>query len=155
MAQFHTEWTAPEFEYREKSVSWYWTSIICAAAVIAFAIWERNFLFGIFTIIAEMLFIAWGNEMPADANLTLTERDFSINDAKHYQTKLFESFSINEQNEDWDELFFTFKTKLRTPLRVLLPKEKVEEVRANLRPILREIEFEPSLLDSLEKIIGF
>ena len=37
----------------------------------------------------------------------------------------------------------------------MVPKAKIEEVRKNLKPILREVEFEPSLLDSLEKIIGF
>ena len=65
MASFEITWEAPEFEYRPKSVSWYWISIIIAAAIIAFAIWERNFLFGIFIVIAEILFIAWGNETPA------------------------------------------------------------------------------------------
>ena len=77
MAQFHTEWSAPEFEYRPKSVSWYWISIICAAAIIAFAIWEQNFLFGIFVVIAEILLIAWGNEMPATVSITLTESELS------------------------------------------------------------------------------
>ena len=37
----------------------------------------------------------------------------------------------------------------------MVPKAKAEEVRKNLKLILREVEFEPSLLDSLEKIIGF
>ena len=155
MAQFHTEWSAPEFEYRPKGVSWYWISIICAAAIIAFAIWEQNFLFGIFVVIAEILLIAWGNEIPATVNMTLTENDLSIGAAKHYETKLFENFSVDEQNDDWAELFFTFKTKLRTPLKVMIPKAKIDEVRENLQTIMHEIEFEPSLLDSLEKIIGF
>lgn len=152
---FETTWEAPEFEYRPKSISWYWLSIIISAAIIAFAIWERNFLFGIFIVIAEVLFIAWGNETPATVHFILTENDLAIGEAKHYQVKLFESFSVNELNDDWTELFFTFKTKLRTPLKVILPKIKIEEVRKNLKPVLREVEFEPSLLDSLEKIIGF
>lgn len=155
MAQFHTEWSAPEFEYRPKSVSWYWISIICAAAIIAFAIWEQNFLFGIFVVIAEILLIAWGNEMPATVSITLTESELSIGNAKHYQVRLFESFSVDEQNDDWAELFLTLKTKLRTPVKVMVPKAKTDEVRENLQTIMPEIEFEPSLLDSLEKIIGF
>ena len=155
MALFKINWEAPEFEYRPKSVSWYWMSIIAAAAIIAFAIWERNFLFGIFIVIAEVLFIAWGNEVPGTVNFVLTENELSIGDAKHYQVKLFENFSVNDPGDDWTELFFIFKTKLRTPLKIMVPKAKLEEIRKNLKPILREVEFEPSLLDSLEKIIGF
>ena len=155
MATFETNWEAPEFEYRPKSISWYWMSIIVAAAIIAFAIWERNFLFGIFIVIAEVLFIAWGNEMPATVKFILTETDLSVGETKNYQVNLFENFSANDLGEDWTELFFTFKTKLRTPLKIMAPKAKLEEIRKNLKPILREVEFEPSLLDSLEKIIGF
>ncbi len=155
MAHFRTEWTSPEFEYRPKSVSWYWISIICAAAIIAFSIWERNFLFGVFVVIAEVLLIAWGNEIPATIELTLTDNDLSIADAKHYQLNLFESFSMNDQNGEWTELFFLFKAKLRAPLKVLLPQERSDEIRENLKTVLRETDFEPSLIDSLEKIIGF
>ena len=64
MALFETTWKAPEFQYRSKGVSWYWMSIIIAVAIIAFAIWEHNFLFGIFIVIAEILLITWGNEAP-------------------------------------------------------------------------------------------
>jgi hypothetical protein len=155
MASFEISWQAPEFEYRPKSVSWYWISIIISAAIIAFAIWQRNFLFGIFIVIAEVLLIAWGNEMPITMDFVLTENELSIGEAKRYQIKLFENFSVNDLGDDWTELCFIFKTKLRTPLKVLLPKEKIEEARKDLKPILREVEFEPSLLDSLEKIIGF
>lgn len=148
-------WQAPEYEDRPKSVSWYWLSIIIAAAIIAFAIWERNFLFGIFIVLAEILFIAWGNETPANITFTLTENELLIGEGKRYQVKLFENYSANDLNDDWTELFLTFKSKLRTPLKIMVPKAKLEEIRKNLKPILREVEFEPTLLDSLEKIIGF
>jgi hypothetical protein len=155
MASFEITWQAPEFEYRPKSVSWYWMSIIVSAAIIAFAIWQRNFLFGVFVVIAEILFIAWGNEAPAVLTFVLTENDLAVGDTKQYRIDLFENFSVNELDDDWTQLFFTFKTKLRTPLKIILPRAKVEEVQKNLKPILREVKFEPSLLDSLEKIIGF
>ncbi len=155
MASSETTWQAPEFEYRPKSVSWYWISIIVSASIIAFSIWERNFLFGIFIVIAEILLIAWGNETPTILDFSLTEHDLLIGAEKHHQIKLFENFSVNDLNDDWIELFFTFKTKIRAPLKILAPKEKTDDIRQCLKPVLREVEFEPSLLDSLEKIIGF
>lgn len=155
MVQFETRWQAPEFEYHPKGVSWYWISIIVAAAIIAFAIWERDFLFGVFILIAEVLFIAWGNEMPPTVNFVLTEKNLDIDDAKRHPIGLFENFSVNELDDDWVELFFAPKAKLRTPVKIMVPKIKLEEIRKNLQPILREVNFEPSLLDALEKIIGF
>lgn len=64
MTSFEIKWQAPEYEYREKTVSWYWISIVVAALVIAFSVWQKNFLFGFFIVIAEMLFIVWGNRTP-------------------------------------------------------------------------------------------
>ncbi len=66
MATFEINWEAPEFEYREKDVSWYWISIIAAAAIIAFSVWQRNFLFGFFIVIAEMLVIDGAGEFGPD-----------------------------------------------------------------------------------------
>ena len=105
----------------------------------------RDFLFGIFIVIAEVLFIAWGNATPATVNFTLTENKLAIGIAKHYQIKLFENFSVNKLDDNLTEISLTFRTKLRTPLTVLLPSVKLEEARKDLKPLLREVEFEPSL----------
>jgi hypothetical protein len=80
MASFEINWQAPEFEYRPKSISWYWTSI-----------WDRNFLFGVFIVIAEVLLIAWGNDAPPTVNFVLTDSNLSIGETKDYQVKLFEN----------------------------------------------------------------
>ena len=155
MPSFEINWEAPEFQYREKEVSWYWISIIVAAAIIAFAIWERNFLFGVFIVIAEILFISWGNEEPRVVLFKLTEHELSIGETKNYQLDLMESFSTNELTEEWTELVFSFKSKFKTPIMMIAPKTTLDDIRKNLKPLLREVPYEPSLIDSLEKIIGF
>ena len=83
MAKFETTWEAPEFEYREKEVSWYWISIIAAALIIAFSVWQKDFLFGFFIVIAEMLFIVWGNKAPRTLTFTLTDTELNIGDTSH------------------------------------------------------------------------
>ena len=95
MAKFETTWQAPEFEYREKEVSWYWISIIAAALIIAFSVWEKDFLFGLFIVIAEMLFIVWGNKVPAVVPFTLTDTEITIGGYKSYLMKEFESWSAD------------------------------------------------------------
>lgn len=155
MPPFEIIWEAPEFQYREKEVSWYWISIIIAAAIVAFAIWQHNFLFGIFIVIAEVLLIAWGNEEPRIISFKLTDRELFIGEKKDYRLDLMENFSVNELSDEWAELVFSFRAKLKPPIMLIAPQSVAEEVRKNLKPLLREIPYEPSIIDSLEKIIGF
>ena len=155
MSSFSINWTAPEFEPRDKDISWYWISIILASVIIAFAVWERNFLFGLFIVIAEILFVLWGDRIPREINFELTEKDFSIGGRKVYPLGQFESWSAEHLDDEWAEIIFSFKAKLRTPLKVIAPAAIVEEVRKNFKPILRETEYQPTLLDALEKLIRF
>ncbi|MGC9598809.1 MAG: hypothetical protein ABSE18_00260 [Minisyncoccia bacterium] len=155
MASFEMKWEAPEYEYREKGVSWYWISIIIAAVIIAFSVWERNFLFGLFVVIAEMLFIVWGNRAPRTVRFALTENGVAIEGGKSHSLKDFESVSATAANDGWVELTFTFRAKLKTPLKIFLPEARLTEFRNNMKLILREVPHEPTLLDSIEKLVGF
>ena len=155
MARFETIWDAPEFEYREKEVSWYWISIIIAALVIAFSVWEKNFLFGFFIVIAEVLFIVWGNKVPKTVTFTVTDAMIDIGGYRSYAMKEFESWSADAYDGEWADVAFYFRSRIRTPLTVMVPKEKLDEFRANMKTVLKEIEHEPTLIDSIEKFLRF
>lgn len=155
MALFTIEWSAPEFEYHEKGVSWYWVTIIIAALIIAFSVWERNFLFGFFIVIAEILVIAWGNQQPRMVSFALNDNELSIGEEKTHSLKEFESWSTEEAGEGLVELMFNFRAKFRTPLKILAPQEKSEEIRKNLKPILKEVEHQSTLIDAIEKLMRF
>jgi len=115
MEKFEITWDAPEFEYREKEVSWYWLSIIAAALIIAFAVWDKDFLFGFFVVVAEILFIVWGNRVPHVITFTLTDSEIDIGGYKSYLLKEFESWSVDSTGEEWAEIFFSFNHTLRHP----------------------------------------
>jgi hypothetical protein len=155
MAKFEITWEAPEFEYREKEVSWYWLSIIAAALIIAFAAWQKDFLFGFFIVIAEMLFIVWGNRVPQMITFTLTDSDIHIGGYKTYSMKEFESWSADSDGVEWADIMLHFRSRLHPPLAVIVPEEKMTELRANLKTVLAEIEYQPTLIDSIEKFLRF
>lgn len=155
MAQFEITWEAPEFEYREKDVSWYWISIIVAALIIAFSVWERNFLFGFFIVIAEILVIAWGNKEPRMVQFKLDESGIEVGQHKSHSLKEFESWSTEPMNDGYVELMFNFRAKLKVPLKMLAPEEKLEDIRKNLKLLLREVEHQSTLIDAIEKLLGF
>jgi hypothetical protein len=155
MPKFQITWDAPEFEYREKQVSWYWLSIIFAALIIAFSVWERDFLFGFFIVVAEILFIVWGSRVPHIVNFILTDNEIDIGGYKSHLLKEFESWSVNTNGEEWADIAFYFRSRLRTPLAIIVPEEKLAEIRADLKTILKEVEHDPTMIDSIEKFLRF
>jgi hypothetical protein len=156
MAEFEIQWEAPEYEYREKSVSWYWTSIIIAALVIAFSVWQKNFLFGFFVVVAEMLFIVWGSKVPRTVTFSITETGIAIEaERKFHAFKDFESVSVDPLDDEWAEVAFTFRAKLKTPFKVMFPRARLGELRDAMKAVLKEIPYEPTLLDSIEKLLRF
>jgi hypothetical protein len=155
MAKFEITWQAPEFEYREKEVSWYWISIIVAALIIAFSVWQKDFLFGFFIVIAEILFIVWGNKVPKVILFRLTDTDLDIGGYKSHSLKEFESWSAQSDGVEWSDVIFYFRARLRTPLFVMVPDEKMPELRDSLKLVLKEIEHDPALVDSIEKFLHF
>lgn len=154
MAGFQIDWQAPEYEFREKGVSWYWISIIVAAVIVAFSVWQRNFLFGVFIVIAEILFLVWGSHMPRIVSFSLTETALSV-PGKIHLLKEFEAMSIDDLGNGWTELILYTRARLRTPLKVLLPENRTDELRKALAPTLREVPYEPTLLDAIEKLLRF
>jgi hypothetical protein len=155
MANFQLVWDAPEFEYREKGISWYWVSIIVAACIVAFSVWFQNFLFGFFIVVAEVLFIVWGNREPRVIEFAMDQEGISIDNRKFHGIKEFESWSADAATDDLTEIYLYFRSRVRPALKVLIPTEKLDEFRANVKTVLKETEHEPSLLDSIEKLLRF
>ena len=157
MEKRELQWEAPEFDYRDREISWYWISIIIAAVMIAFAVWQKNFLFGIFIIIAEVLVIIWGNNAPRLITFIFNEKGVGIKNGKFYPFAELETFSIDRAPEDemWDEIIFHFHDRFKLPMKIKFPKRHIEAVQKDMKEILKEIDYEPTFFDSLEKLIGF
>jgi hypothetical protein len=156
MAQFEIKWRAPEFEYRPKTVSWYWISIIVAAVIVGMAVWQKNFLFGFLVIVAEILVLVWANREPPLVEFTLNEKGVDIGGNKFHAWDEIENFSIDDYLEtEWPNLYFQFRARLKTPLKTKLPKERMAEIQKTLQTILPQTKHDRSALETLEEFIGF
>ena len=82
MEKIVIEWKAPEFEYREKDVSWYWLSIIAAVVILGAAVWQKNFLFAVFVVIAEILMLVWAGRKPREITFSLNEKGLTMSGNK-------------------------------------------------------------------------
>lgn len=156
MSEFDLTWEAPEFEFEEKTVSWYWITIIAAVLILAMAIWQKNFLFGVFVVIAEILVIVWANRKPDMVVFFMNEKQLTIGEQKSYPYSEIYGFAIEEEGEgEWATLVLEFNKKLRPVARISIPKVKLPEIKKILSNFVDEIEIEKSLVDSFQKFLGF
>jgi len=157
MASSQITWQAPEFEYRPKDSSWYWMTIIVMAIFVGAAVWQKNFIFGFFLVLAEILILAWGMRKPHLVDFSLNKDHFVIGEGHRIlNIKDIAGFSLEPtEDSDWVELKFASPHKFRSTLKVLAPATKMDIIRETLGSLLPETEPEHSLLDDLQRFIGF
>jgi|SRR3989344_6544 len=155
MDKFEVIWQAPEFEYRAKETGWYWKSVFIAVAILAVAVWQRNFLFGFFVVVAEMLLIVWGERQPRQIDFKINEVGLRVGENTFYPYPQLEYFSVIPREGEWNEIGFHRKGRLQPLLKVQVPKNKTGELQEKLELILTHVEHEESLIDTFERFMGF
>lgn len=156
MRPFSIEWHAPEFSYREKDVSWYWISATIAIILLSVSVWQKNFLFAVFIVIAEILILVWAGQKPRTIEFKLDEIGLTIDGKKFYPYSSIAAFSIDENaSGEWRELAFRFGHGMRPFLKVFVPSERSEEIEKTLITVIQKTDFEDSFLDILQRLIGF
>lgn len=157
MPQGELRWRADEFEYREKSSSWYWASIGIAVAALAFAAWQRNFLFGFFVVIAEILILVWAGKEPQTKEFQMSEKGLEIMGHKLYPWNNLDAFSVDEEESRFPYLTFKFKKKIHLTLRVGVPREPGARgnIIAYAETYVPRVERARSPLDDLENFLKF
>jgi len=155
MAAFEIKWQAPEFEYRPKGVSWYWTSIIVSIIILTIAVWQKDFLFGFFIVVAETLVLVWSTREPRMVDFSLTDNGLWVGQGNVRTYAEMESFSIESEEVDWPNLIIQFRKRLKTPLKIKVPRRQKAEIQKVLKTVLPEVDYETPLLDNLQEFIGF
>lgn len=148
-------WQAAEFKYQYKDVSWYWLTIIAAGILFLVSLWQENFLFAIFIVIAEATLLFWAKEMPKVIQFKLDKKGIQLGKIKSYQYEDLKGFHIREKEEGASELIFKTRNKLHPYLKILVVNKDIPDIKEFLKKRLEEIEYEESLSDGLAEKIGF
>jgi len=153
------EWKAPEFEYEPKSVSWYWMSLIVSIILISIALWQKNFLFVIFIIIAELILIYFSNQFPKIWDFKIDDNGISISKedimAKIIPFADMLGFDIHPAGENYKELVLHTKLKLSPYFKIFISDVDEKVIEEKLSKVVSREEISPSVVDTLEKIIRF
>ncbi len=144
-------WQAPEYERAERGAGWYLWSIVAAVVLVFIALWQKNILFGLFIILAEGVLLLMGREKAPLRLYHLDESGLSMDDKqiRAYPQMLY--FAFFEFGDRYVELIIRPTEKFHFYTRVLLPKERVEEVRAFLDPRVHAFEYKPTMADIMAR----
>ena len=150
-------WSAPEFHYYQKDVSWYWLVLLITVIIVGFALWQGNFLFAVFIIMASVLTLIWGKRTPKTIDFILSGRGLDIGGKKLYTYDSFNGFAIipNDDEPELSELIFKTKKQVNPWLRVIIATQRADDVKNLLSKFIPEIEYQESLSDRISKFLRF
>ncbi|HTY40082.1 MAG TPA: hypothetical protein VMC43_03270 [Candidatus Paceibacterota bacterium] len=152
----HISWEAPEFDYHEKSMRWLWVSMLGALIILGFAVWQKDFLFGFFIVVAEVLVLSWSIQSPRRVTFTLDEHGLSIGEHGFYALNDLESFSVDSISVNGLRTFAIHThRRFRLPIHVKVPDVHTDEIRAAFNTLLPENPWEETFIDSLERFFHF
>ncbi|MCS6789129.1 MAG: hypothetical protein NZ484_00995 [Patescibacteria group bacterium] len=155
--EYEIEWEALEYEYYPKNILWFWSSIFIAIIILIIAIWQKNFLFAIFIIIAEVLILIWGNHTPRILKFKINKDGIYIDQYTLYNFEEISNFSTTSSLMDELTIIkLNFKNKLKFNTTILVPNNILEEIKNIFyEKNIPEIEYEEHFIDSLQKILKF
>ncbi len=152
---FSLKWQAPEYEHFEKSVSWYWLSLTFTIILVLISIWQRNFIFSLFLVIAWPIIVFISHQPPVMWDFEMDDDAIKVGKNKFYRFAEMYGFDINNYNDDYGELVFKTHSKFNPFLRVRVPIGEKSKVEHFLVEILPREEYPESFSESISKILRF
>lgn len=147
-------WQAPEREHHDKDVLWYAASVFIAVVLVAISLWQLNFLFAVFVVIAELLILFFSNELPRDVSFQADSSGLTVG-SRHYRWSEFESFSVapSDENDPYVGFHFYHSARFSFDLKILIPHAEVAKIHPLFNNYLSEVEHDDSLVDLLIKLM--
>src|SRR3989344_6396423 len=135
------KWSAPEFHYYEKDIIWYWLVLIVPLILVVIALWQKNFLFAVFLIVAALLTITWARRLPKTTDFTLSEKGLDIGGKKFYPYEGLVGFAIvsGDQDTGFDELIVKTKGQLNTLIKIIIISAQGGAIKNLLSRFIPEI----------------
>ena len=153
MQKFSISWRAPEYEYQHKGLNWYWVTIIVTIILLGISIWQKNFLFALFIVVAEVVLIFTANRIPPVWEFEISEQGVRIGEKKNYAYSHIEGFDIHPDTDEFNKLVLKLRARLRPYLIIRIPDTDSEEIEKRLEQILVRDSYEEPLSDVLSKIL--
>lgn len=128
-------WQAPEFEYYQKELSWYWTIVVTALILFIAALWQKNLLFALFIVVAMAMVFIWSKQKPKIIRYYLDDKNLVIGET----TYKLESFS--EYYVDESKLVLKHQGYFRPHLKITIKNNHKNEISNLLKRRLKKLDY--------------
>lgn len=153
--QKEISWRAAEYEYFHKDVLWYFVVAIIGLALVVVALWQKNFLFAIFVIVATVLLVALGKKKPRVVEFKINDDGVGIGKSVFYNYENIEGFDVKSYPEHLDELVLKRKSPIHPFVRIPIDSKHLKKAKEILSEHLEEKKYEDSIIDNLSDTFGF
>jgi uncharacterized membrane protein len=147
-------WRAAEYEHYDKSTAWYVVNGVVAAAIIGYALYQKNFFFAVFIVIAFIMLMFFSRRRPEVFDFRVDESGIGVGRSS-YNYESIENFSMRSRLGRLDELILKRKVSMNPIVKIPIDSKLAGEVKEFLGGKLPEIEYEESLLDTFAEWFGF
>ena len=147
-------WDAPEFEHQERGIFWYYAVGAIAIILVLLALWQGNFLFAVFALVAGTTLLLVGQNHPPHHRITFAGRVITIGKSGSYPIEDFSGFVVHESRQmsnEWGKVLLRPKRRFRLYFPLMVPPGKIGQVKDHLDAHMPELEHEPSLTEELVK----
>ena len=147
-------WQAPEADRSPRSTKWYMWTIAFGLLCIGISLYEGNLLFGIFVIIAGIVLFLLGNTKPRMHVYSANDNGIFIGGEALRERAELAAFAFHDSGSRYVELVLRPRDKFHTYSRVLVPRERAEDVANLLSNYLDQFEYEGGMKDVINKHLG-
>ena len=148
------EWSAPEYDHHRKNADWFWGLGIVTVAVFIASLLLKNFLFGLFALLAGFSLALYSARKPEMAEFVIDHRGIKINKTL-YDFENLKHFWVHYEPQYKKELILESNKTFMHHITIPLANENPVEIREYLLQYLPEEKIEESLIDILGKLLGF
>lgn len=148
-------WRAAEYDHFEKSGGWYFIVGGVSLILLIIALWQGNFFFGIFILLAGIMVVTFGNRRPDVLEFGLTQEGCNLGRGNFFNYGQLENFSLRNRPGRLDEIIFKKRTSFNPYVRIPVDSQTAEKIRIFLVQKLPEEEYKDSILDILVDFLGF
>jgi hypothetical protein len=131
-------WKVPEYDRPARSRNWYIIAGILAVLIIGYAVWDKNYIFALFMLIAAVIVMFFDKNDAQLLDVIIDRKGLKIGSSFYEINELKDFFIIYRPEEGIKNLYFHFKSAIRHRLSIPLVNTDPVAIRGFLRRYLQE-----------------
>ena len=147
-------WRTHEYEHADREPSWYLGVGSAALLLFIFAVWQGNFFFATFIVIAAALIVFLGRRPPRLVDIMVDEKGVTVADLSLPYASLV-AFSFRKRPGRLDELIVRRNRAWAPLVRMFIPDREVPRAREIMARHIPEVEHDESIIEIFADWMNF